>query len=166
MPNWVPITVDELKTAGHGDIIDRAQVLATGSVDPIVETTANAIARVRAAVRAGNRLDVDGTKVPLSLKDLTMRLIVFALMARIGMPLSDDQSKQAGRDESRLERLLDRKLQVEPADNPDTVAGPVNPGMWNSERKIIPRTHPVPPPATQFPPGGYANPDAPQDSDE
>jgi hypothetical protein len=44
---------------------------------------------------------------------------------------------------------------------------PVNPrtGMWNSENKILMRTHPVPRPGTQFTPqiNTYANPDAPED---
>lgn len=167
--NWTTITEDDLKTAGHGNIMDRAQTTAVGSVDPIVECITNAIAEVRTAVRAGNRLDTDETKVPNSLKGLTIRLVVYALAERIGLPLSDDQQKQADRDQKRLERLMDRKLQVEPADNPDSV-GPVDPGMWNSDRKIIGRTQFVPPPGMQsgLPGGtGYANPDptAPEDSD-
>lgn len=166
--NWVTITEDDLKAAGHGNIMDRADTVAIGSVDPITDSISNAIAEVRTAVRAGNRLDVDTTKIPLSLKSLTVRMIVFALMARIGLPMSDDQQKQADRDQKRLERLMDRKLQVEPADNPDTVNGPVDPGQWNTDRKVIGRTQFVPPPGMQSGiTGGYANPDptAPEDSD-
>jgi hypothetical protein len=170
--NWVTITADDLKAAGHGNIMDRADTDAVGGVDPITESITNAIAEVRTAVRAGNRLDVDETKIPLSLKALTVRLIIYALMMRIGLPMSDDQQKQADRDQKRLERLLDRKLRVEPADTPETGAGPVNPGIWNSERKIIGRTHPVPPPGLQQSSvstdvsHGYADPDpdAPEDS--
>ncbi len=41
-------------------------------------------------------------------------------------------------------------------------------GNWNSENKLLPRTHPVPPPATQFQSTSdaahpYANPDGPKD---
>lgn len=46
----------------------------------------------------------------------------------------------------------------------------VNPrtGNWNSENKILMRTHPVPRPATQFTPqiNTYANPDAPADTEQ
>lgn len=39
-------------------------------------------------------------------------------------------------------------------------------GQWNSENKLIMRTHPVPRPGAQFPPtpNMYANPDAPEDT--
>jgi hypothetical protein len=42
----------------------------------------------------------------------------------------------------------------------------VRTGMWNSENKLIMRTHPIPQPGTQFGPQDgtqYANPDAPAD---
>ena len=168
MRNWTTITSDDLKAAGHGLIVDRAQTLATGAVDPIIDAIDNAVARVRRAVQAGNTLDTAATKVPRSLKAVTVRLVLFALMERIGLPLSEDQRKTRENDNSDLLRIADRKVRIEPADNPNTDnASAINPGTWNSERKIIGRTHPVPAPATQYPPArGYANPHAPEDSAE
>lgn len=166
MPRWTSITADDLKAAGHGTLVDKARTVAVGAVDPVDDAIETFTAEVRNAVRAGNTLDTDATKIPLSLKRLTVRLVLYALQERIGMRLTDDQKREAERDAKRLEQLKARKEQVEPADNPDTVAGPVNPGTWNSESKILMRTHPVPQPGAQFPPvtGNYANPDAPQDA--
>jgi len=54
---------------------------------------------------------------------------------------------------------------VESPDNIDTNAAPQNRGNWNSEPKLIMRTHPVPLPSEQLPPGGgYANPQGPTDT--
>lgn len=166
MPNWTAITADDLKAAGHGAIVDRARTLAVGSVDPVDDAIANAVARVRRAVQAGNTLDSDADLVPRSLKSLIVRLVLFALMERIGMPLSEDQRATRKSDESDLLRIADRKVRVEPADDPSTTAGPVNPGQWNSQPKVLGRMHPTPLPATQNnAEGGYANPDATGDGE-
>ena len=165
MSNWIPITTDHLKAAGHGAIVDRAQTLATGSLDPVADAISSSVARVRRAVEAGNALDADGTKVPKSLEDVTVRLALFRLMERIGLPLSADQRKSRDLDATDLQDLAKRQIRVEPPDSVDATATPENRGTWNSEPKLIMRTHPVPPPSTQFPPGSdYANPDAPTDA--
>lgn len=62
----------------------------------------------------------------------------------------------------KLQKISDHLFMVEPPtpeQNPRT-------GMWNSENKLIMRTHPVPRPGAQFPPtpNMYANPDAPEDT--
>lgn len=162
---WIPITIDDLKTAGHGFIVDRATTTATGSVDPASEEIANAVARVRRAVAAANTLDVNPTKVPKSLKGVTVRLALYALMERIRMPLSDDQRETRKADYSDLLRIADRKVRLEEPDDPDTEATPPNRGTWNSENKILPRAHPIPRPGRQNAvPGRYANPDGPEDT--
>ena len=165
MSNWITITPDHLKAAGHGAIVDRAQTLATGGVDPVSYAISASVARVRRAVEAVNDLDTDVTKVPNSLEALTVRLALYALAERIGLPLSEDQRKSRDLDAEDLAELSRRKIRVEPPDNIDSSATPQNRGNWDSEPKLIMRTHPVPPPTTQFPPGsGYANPDAPADA--
>lgn len=166
MPRWTAITTDDLKAAGFGTIVDQAQTKATGGVDPVAYAISCAVARVRRAVQAANALDVDPTKIPLSLEALTVRLALYGLCERIGWSLSDDQKETKRNDNSDLTRIADRKVRVEPADTPDANAGPINPGMWNSERKLIMRTHPTPAPGVQFPSddSGYANPDAPTDA--
>ncbi len=61
----------------------------------------------------------------------------------------------------KLALIAQQKFSVEPP-TPDTFP---RTGMWNSENKLIMRTHPIPTPATQWTPqiNTYANPDAPQD---
>jgi hypothetical protein len=165
MSYWLTITPDHLKAAGHSAIVDRAQTLAVGSLDPVADAISSAVARVRRAVEAANDLDTDATKVPKSLEDVTVRLALFRLMERIGLPLSEDQRKSRDLDAADLKELTQRRIRIEPPDNPDTTVTPQNRGNWNSESKLIMRTHPVPPPTTQFPPASdYANPEAPADA--
>ena len=166
MANWTPITADDLKASGLGFLVDKARTSATGGVDPVTEEIANAIARIRRAVASGNPLDSNPAKVPGSLKGVAVRLALYALMERLRVPLSDDQRETRKIDNSDLLRIADRKVLVEA---PDDVLGtspvPQNLGSWNSENKLVPRTHPSPRPAAQRPlaPGQYANPDAPED---
>jgi len=163
---WTTITEDDLKAAGHGTLIDRARDQAVGDVDPVPEDIANAIARVRRAVSAGNPLDSDATKVPGSLKDVTVRRALFALMRRIRFPLSEDDRKIREEDSQDLQQLAEKKVLVEAPDDTDATLAPQNRGSWNSENKIIGRMHPVPAPGRQVPPGiGYANEDAVEDAE-
>lgn len=167
MARWTTITADHLKAAGHGDIMSRASAIAAGAVEPVADAIENAVAAVRLAVMAGNALDADPEKVPLSLKGLTVRMAVFALMGRIRLKLGDDQQKQAERDEQQLLRIEQRKVRVEPPDDPETtdLVAPQNRGTWNSENKLLGRTHPAPRPAAQRSGDGrYANPEGPEDS--
>jgi hypothetical protein len=118
MSNWTIITADDLKAAGFGLIVDKAQTTAVGSVDPVAYVIADAVARVRRSL--GRRvLDLDPTKVPNSLKGLTVRLAIYALMQRIRLTLTEDQRKSRDYDNSDLLRLADdTKITVETPDNP------------------------------------------------
>ncbi len=118
MPNWSPITEDDLKSYILGGYIDQARTLASGANDPVAEIIADAVAAVRAAVSTGNVLDADPTKVPNSLRGLTARRACFALLPRIGVDLSKDQQDARAEDRSRLNRISDNEVEVEKADNP------------------------------------------------
>lgn len=172
MARWTSISADDLKAAGHGAIVDRGKRMATGSTDPVTEEISNATARVRRAVAAGNAVDTDETKIPKSLKGLTVRMALYLLMERISLPLSEDQRETRKSDNSDLLRIQDKKVLLEaPDDEAAADAGfvPQNRGSWNSENKVIGRMHPTPRPARQMPPpaddSAYANPDATEDSD-
>ena len=119
MPNWITITADHLKAAGHGAIIDRGRTLAVGSIDPVNEAITGATSRVRRAISTGNQLDLDTTKVPDSLREVCIRIALYALMRRIGLPLSEDDRKQRDDDTSDLKRISDDRIRVEVADTPD-----------------------------------------------
>jgi hypothetical protein len=120
MSNWSSITIDSLKAAGHASIIDAAQAAGIGATDPVAESIADAVSRVRAACSTGNQLDADSTKVPNSVKGLTIRIALYALMERINYPLSGDQRDTRRNDYSYLLRINDDHLKFE---LPDTPAG-------------------------------------------
>ena len=120
MSNWTSISIDTLKAAGHGAIVEAAQTAGIGSVDPVGEAIADAVSRVRAACSTGNQLDADATTVPNSLKGLTIRIGLFALMERIQFPLNEDQRETRRNDNTYLLRINDDKLRFE---LPDTAAG-------------------------------------------
>ena len=121
--NWTAITIDHLKSAGHGAVVDRAQTTAAGGIDPAAQEIANATARVRSAVKAGNVLDADPAKVPNSLLGLTVRLAVFFLMERIRFSLTEDQKETKKNDNSYLLRITDKRERFEVADDPATDGG-------------------------------------------
>ena len=116
--NWSSITIDTLKSAGHSAIVQAADTAGIGGVDPVAESIADAVSRVRAACSAGNQLDADTTKVPNSVKGLTIRIALFALMERIGFPLSQDQRDTRRNDNNSLLRINDDQLKFELPDNP------------------------------------------------
>lgn len=118
MSNWVTITADSLKAAGHGHILDLAATTATGGEDPVAEAIESAIARVRRAVNTGNALDADTSTVPKSLKAVAVRIALFALMERIHTPLTDDQRDTRKADNSDLLRISDERIPVEKPDAP------------------------------------------------
>jgi len=119
MSNWTSITIDSLKAAGHGAIISAAQTAGIGGVDPVAESIADAVSRVRAACSAGSQMDSDASTVPNSVKGLTIRMAVFALMDRIGFPLGEDQRETRRTDNSYLLRISADKLRFELPDNAD-----------------------------------------------
>jgi len=118
MSNWAQITEDSLKATGHSAIIAAAQTAGIGGVDPVAESIADAVARVRAACSTGNQLDADTTTVPNSVKGLTIRMALFALMERINYPLDEDQRETRRNDNSYLLRINDDRLKFELPDNP------------------------------------------------
>jgi hypothetical protein len=118
MSNWTSITADTLKAAGHSAIVDAAQSAGIGAVDPVAESIADAVSRVRAACSTGNQLDADPATVPNSLKGLAIRIALFALMERINYPLNEDQRETRRNDNSLLLRINDDRLRFELPDNP------------------------------------------------
>jgi len=117
MSNWTSITIDSLKAAGHGAIVNAAETAGVGAVDPVGESIAEAVARVRAACSAGNQLDADPTTVPNSVRGLAIRMALFALMERIGLPLGEDQRETRRTDQDYLLRISADRLRFEQPDN-------------------------------------------------
>lgn len=120
MPRWFTLTADHLKAAGYGTIVDNARTKAVGAIDPVQEAIDNATARVQRAIAPGNALDADPTKIPASFKGVAEKLAFYALMERIGLPLSDAQAQTMRDITSDLNRTADNKLKVELPDDPAT----------------------------------------------
>jgi hypothetical protein len=164
MSNWITVTIDDLKASGHGAIIDAAQTQSTGATDPVTEEIENAVAKVRRYVASANAVDADATKVPKSLKGVAIRIALYALMERVRLSLTEDQRSTRAADLKDLDRIANRKGLVEAPDTAETTPSvPQNFGNWNSERKVLPRSHPHPLPGQQNSGPGYANPDGPED---
>lgn len=120
MGNWLTITIDDLKAAGHGDVVDAAQSQSVGSTDPVSDAIIDSIATIRGAISVGNTLDADVTKIPRSLKSLCERMAYFRLVERIGMELTQDQRDTKKNDQSYLNRIIDSKIRFE---KPDVAGG-------------------------------------------
>ena len=88
----------------------------------MAESIADAVARVRAAISPGNQLDLDTTKVPMSLRSLCVRIAIRALKDRIQLPLTEDERTQRADDIGYLNRIADQKVRFEMPDNPDGAA--------------------------------------------
>lgn len=118
MSNWVSVTIDDLKAGKRGEIVDMAGSVSTGGADPVAESIADAVSRVRGAISQGNRMDVDTSKVPRSVRGLCVRIAIRALKDRIQLPLTEDERGQRAEDISYLNRIADQKVRFEEPDTP------------------------------------------------
>ena len=132
----------------------------------------NILARVVASIRGyiiggGYPVTTDETKIPEGLFadaiDIT-RWRMLCVIPKNAQIQTEIRKEQADKADAKLKLIAAQDFSVEKPD--DVAAVNTQTGCWNSENKIIMRTHPVPRPATQFSPrkNSYANPDAPQDS--
>jgi len=168
MARWIAISEDKVKTGKNSVVLDavRAKAAANGDADPLPDMIEDVTAMLRTAVQSGNTLDEDETKIPAGLIEMGVRLIVGALYSYIELPRSTDDAAQAKADQSFINRIIDKRLRFPAADDPDATQPNPNKGNWNSENKIVMRTHPVPRPGAQStpPPNAYANPDGGDDT--
>ncbi len=128
--------------------------------------TVRVIDEVRGYIAAGG-YDLDETSdprtIPLGLFEDAIAIARWRIL--ISTPLlkqlqTEDRKKSFEDAERKLLLISEQKFVPEP---PAADTAPT--GNWNSENKLIMRTHPIPTPATQWTPqiNTYANPDAPAD---
>jgi hypothetical protein len=124
---------------------------------------ARVVAEFRGAINAGSyALGDDGT-LPDALHSHAAAVCRWRFLTSIAKAeaLQTDDRKDANkRAEAILDKIAEMKWSVE------APAGTASrSGNWNSDNKLLTRTHPVPRPAAQFPgnSNSYANPDAPAD---
>jgi hypothetical protein len=162
---WNAITEQDVIPDGWAEkqIIDDLNV--GDALGGVIE---NVIGEVRGYVMAGNYpLGPDGT-IPDALRSDAIAIArwrFFLTIPKNEQLQSSERKDDFNRAMEKLKLVAQQKFAVE------VTIPPVNPatGTWNSENKLLPRTHPVPPPATQFQSTDstarpYANPDGPQDT--
>lgn len=123
---WITVFVDDLATAKAAAMVDalRTAALGAGQTDPVPDIIENATNRIRMEIAAGGKtvLDVNGTKLPPSLKSLALRMILREAQSRINaagaMPLSEDERKEWDQDVRFLERIAKGDITVEASDDP------------------------------------------------
>jgi len=123
------------------------------------------IAEIRGYIRSGDYpLDDDPRRLPLETFPDVINICRwrFLVSAPSLKQLQTEDRKKAYDDSfAKLRMIASQDFAVEPPIEVDDSGT----GTWNSENKLIMRTHPIPTPATQFTPqvNTYANPDAPGD---
>lgn len=123
------------------------------------------IAKIRDCIRSGGYdLDPDTTKIPLGLHDDAIAITRWKMLAtitKVDVMQTDGRKKMHDDALQNLENIKTQKQSVEPP-----TAGAIDGGgSWDSENKLIMRTHPMPRPQTQFAQtsNDYSNPTAPTD---
>ncbi len=171
---WEVLTTEDVLnqfTIQEAAAIRTLQGSGSGSGAPFLnldEKTAHIIDEVRSYIIAGGYAvdQVFDNTIPIGLFEDAISI------ARWRYLISVPSLKQLQTEERRLAfdaalkklmAIAEQKFFVEPP-IPD-----INPrtGNWNSENKLIMRTHPIPKPSSQFQPqtDTYANPDAPSDAE-
>jgi hypothetical protein len=146
---------------------EKAAMLALLGADNTADILTRSVEQVRDAIRSGGyALGDDGT-IPSGLESDCYAIFIWRLLTAgpSNEKLQTKTRQQNYKDAlTKLDLVAKQKFSVEP---PNAGLNPSS-GSWNSENKLIMRTHPVPQPAQQnqsldptTPP--YANPAGPAD---
>ena len=167
--NWIALTTDDVLsefTPNEAASIRNMQGSGSGpgyvNIDVI---TARTIDEVRGFILAGDYA-IDETADDTLPKGLFADAIAIARWRTlIAAPqlrqLQTEERKKAFDDAlAKLNKIADQQFNVEP---PIPPTSDLTAGCWNSENKLIMRTHPVVRPGPQGT-DAYANPDAPDDA--
>lgn len=158
---WITPTDDEVLAKASQE---RTSIAAIKGNDDLAQILSEVVADFRDAIAGReNGLDADGT-MPIGLAKYARDMALWIFITR-GVPKNEGVQTQQRADaakkaEEMLQGIREGKVAVEPPTGwADTTAQ-----NWNSENRLVMRTHPVPPPIQQQPPpstGGrpYANPD-------
>ncbi len=125
------------------------------------------IDEVRGYISAGNyTLDVDPRKIPDALLEDAIAVARWRILVAVPMlkQLQTEERRKAYEDAlKKLLLIAEGQFDIIPI---DPLAIPKT-GCWNSENKLIMRTHPIPTPGSQFQPqtDTYANQGSPPDNE-
>jgi len=172
--SWEILTTEDVLsefTMSEAAAIRQLQGSGTGSGLPFANIdliVAHAVDEVRGFISAGGyAIDlILDTTIPIGLFEDAIAIARWRLLiATPSFRQLQTEERRLAFDEAMKKMFLiaDQKFFVEPP------IPEVNPrtGNWNSENKLIMRTHPIPKPSTQWTPQNdtYANPDAPKDAE-
>src|SRR6266403_1482150 len=168
---WEILTTEDVLsefTVSEAAALRQLQGSGSGSGLPFANIdliVAHAVDEVRGFIDSGGyTLDVCDNTIPIGLFSDAIALARWRVLIAVpSFRQLQTPERKAAFDEAikKLMLIATREFSVEP---PVPDANPRT-GNWNSENKLIMRTHPIPRPATQFTPqiNTYANPDGPAD---
>jgi hypothetical protein len=123
---WINITDADLKVGKAAALVEafKTAALGSGQSDPVPSVIANICSRIRAEIQSGGKIRVSATPltIPPSLKDLAVRMILWACQSRINIknafPPSDQDQRDHRSDERYLERIARGEVTVEEPNDP------------------------------------------------
>ena len=159
---WTTLTTDELLQEFNAR--EQAALDAIKGDAALAGILDRAVAEFRSAITAGGYTVGDEGTLPDGLKSLCIALARWRFLVSVGKneALQTKERKDA---HDRALTILDKIVAQDYAvESPTTTGG--RSGSWNSENKLVMRTHPVPRPGDQYSgtSGAYANDDAPADA--
>ena len=122
MPNWIPITLANLYDAKIGALVDACDTAAlaqgqknrsAGIIQGVVDDIRGKIASCKR-----NRLDQDVTAIPVRLKNLAARRIIWGLKSAIEMEVTEAEKIDYAKDTNDLNRIAIGDDVIEQPDNP------------------------------------------------
>ena len=123
---WIKPTRDDLTATlsqRETDAFSRSSGYSPDVVEGILSRTANL---VRGYVRAGGaKVPADGGTIPPSLLAPAMDYAAFDLLKRFNVPVGEDRRKARADALALFEKVAERRIAVEPADDGETAAAAV-----------------------------------------
>lgn len=169
---WEQLTTEDVLsefTIAEASSLRTLQGSGSGSGLPFLnidEIVGRVIDEVRGYIEAGAYdLDPISNTIPLGLFEDAIAIARWRyLIATPALLQLQTKERQKAFDDAIAKLTLISKGQF--AVEPPTASTIPRTGIWNSENKLIMRTHPVPRPGAQFTPqtNTYANPNAPEDT--
>lgn len=106
--SWIAISEDDVKTALSDTELQkfRATALAGGQTDPVAPSISTVVNKIRGYLRAVGDVE-SGEKIPESLKDAALALLVFEIPSRVGGMVIDPKGYREKRRTEALDLLKD-----------------------------------------------------------
>lgn len=160
--SWLPFTSDQvLSEFTAPELATINEVQGSENLPAIV---ARVVAEVRGCIQAGGYpLDETPGTLPEGLHNLAIDLARWRFLMTapdLAVMQTEGREKANDRAEKKLRAIAAQEYAVVPP--PAGAAG--RSGSWNSENKLAPRMHPIPPLSTQSSQRGYPNPNGPADN--